>query len=120
MPAIQMRRVPYTRLKHVHNVSRKTSSHGQSITPVVAPSINISRSLANVRSTETSCPEFFYGSSLPKLNIGGEVRPDDVHPPDPRTLRLGKSKFAEILFGDKRRRCKFIAEVIKNSYSNSS
>ena len=102
MPANQMRKLSRTQLNCAQSISRKAAS------TVPASVINVDRthvcrSLISVKDAipastviaKTGAPfsDFFFGISQQTV-YAGDVRSDDVHPPDPRTLKLGKSEIS--------------------------
>ena len=103
MPVTQMRKLSKARLKRTHSLSRKANA-----STILAPVINVERthygrspvtvsdaipaSAIVTPSTDPAFPKFFFGKSLPTVNVGDVTTPDNVQPPDPRTLKLGKSR----------------------------
>lgn len=96
-----MRKLSRAQLNRTHSIYRKANA-----STVLAPIINVERShvsgsLTGVKEVtpastvvaRTGAPisDFFFGVPHQTVYVG-DVKSDDVRSPDPRTLKLGKSK----------------------------
>ena len=100
LPATQMRKLSRAQLNRAHNISRKANASTVPASIINVERTHISRPLTSVKDTtpastaiaRTGAPfSDFFGTSHQNVYVG-DVRSDDVQPPDPRTLKLGKSK----------------------------